>query len=327
MGIYQNHLGRVMVHNGRTQSEGTCDTTEVNRMLHEFGIWLLVAFAFNIECRGDENSKMRAGTFGGDKIELLVEHSGMLDGNMSVKFSWCPSGTFVMGSPESELLRDSDESQVSVTLTRGFWISQTEVTQRLWTNIMTSTPWHCINGVPNIPDLPATNVSYADARRFCKALTRKARTRNLIPENWFFSLPTEAQWEYACRAGSTSAYYFGDSSDKLPDFAWCYLNRLPDNPQLMARPVGSRLPNSWGIYDMLGNVDEWCVDVWNDEMLVGGKDPVSKPKRDISGDLFIQRGGNFDCGARKCRSASRSFGAPETGSEFSGFRVVLSEKK
>lgn len=244
--------------------------------------------------------------------------------DIQVEFSWCPRGTFVMGSPESEDGRDRDESQVEVRLTKGYWISQTEVTQRLWTKVMISTPWSGINGVPNLPDLPATNVSYADAHRFCIALTRKARNKGLLPEDWNFCLPTEAQWEYACRAGTSTAYFFGDSPNKLGLYAWFYGNRRPENPELVAHPVGQLLPNDWGIYDMLGNVEEWCVDVW-DEEYEGGEDPVCAPIGDPSRELYIQRGGHFEAGRAHCRSASRGFSSPEAGGEYAGFRIVLIE--
>jgi sulfatase modifying factor 1 len=265
------------------------------------------------------SATVRSGKTAGEVFELKIGQ------DVVIRFSWCPAGRFLMGSPVSEQGRDADERQVRVTLTKGFWISQTEVTQHLWKEVMLSTPWSGINGIANIPELPATNISYTDTIRFCAILTTRASNQSL-DSRWHVQLPTEAQWEYACRAGTSSTFSYGDSPKELGKYAWFYANRLPDNEQLMAQNVGQLAPNDWGLYDMMGNVHEWCLDAWHGEY-IGGTDPQSKPLGPLDKELFIQRGGHFEVGANRCRSASRAFSSPEFGGEYSGFRIILIESE
>ena len=243
---------------------------------------------------------------------------------VKMEFSWCPSGKFEMGSPESEADRDSDEDQVNVTVKNGFWMSRTEITQRQWTSIMQSKPWGGIKGDPDISDIPATGVSYADAKRFCAQLTRKERKRRTISDEFAFFVPTEAQWEYACRAGSETAFCFGDKAEELDQYAW-FLGSYADggNKVFRAERVAQLRPNAWGLFDMHGNVEEWCADVYDVE-LPGGVDPFRRRNRRYAvEELQVVRGGHWDCSARQCRSSRRSFNSQDACCELVGFRVVL----
>ena len=154
-------------------------------------------------------------------------------------FHYCPPGTFTMGSPEDEERRRDDETQHEVTLTRGFWLMETPVTQEQWRAVMGNSPSKN-SGEAN---LPVENVSWNDFQEFIGKLNDGV----FSPNGRVFSLPTEAQWEYACRAGTTGARY-----DDLDIIAWSDENDLDDKP----RPVGLKKPNAWGIYDTLGNVWE-----------------------------------------------------------------------
>ena len=205
-------------------------------------------------------------------------------------FRWCPPGTFMMGSPESEEGRNRDEMQHPVTLTRGFWIMETEVTQKQWKAVMGDYP-------KRFPDdnYPVGDVSWNDCQKFCQKTG--------------FQLPTEAQWEYACRAGIAEAY-----SGILDDMAW-YENKIGSNKY----PVGKKKPNAWGLYDMYGNVMEWCQDRYNYSYSIENAiDPAGSSK----GALRVIRGGSFFDNANNCRSASRSYKDPADQDYHLGFRCV-----
>ena len=245
-------------------------------------------------------------------------------GDLKMKFAWCPNGTFTIGSKGSDADRDNDEEQVEVTVKHGFWMLETEVTQRQWTSLMRSKPWSGVKGLPDISDIPATNVSYADAKRFCAKLTRWERRRGKISEGWAFCIPTEAQWEYACRAGSEAAYCFGDSPEELVKYAQFQQNN--SEKLFRAKRVAQLSPNAWGLFDMHGNVAEWCADVYNHELL-GGVDPLRQPKEKNGEEPKVQRGGHFDSSASQCRSAHRDFDGQDQCCELVGFRIVLCRSK
>ena len=236
---------------------------------------------------------------------------------LKMKFRWCPAGQFMMGSPKSEPNRVHHEGPVTVKLTRGFWMAEYEVTQEQWESLMVTT----------IADqqakakqdelygqgarYPMYYVNHDEATEFCRELTASERDAGRLPNGWEFRLPTEAQWEYACRAGTTTAFAFGNSlSSKQANFSESNLGR--------ACEVGSYKANAWGLHDMHGNVSEWCRD-WYVETLPGGRNPEVSS----AGEGRVLRGGSWLFNySGDSRSAIRYMNTPVYRNNFYGLRVV-----
>ncbi|MDR1383378.1 MAG: formylglycine-generating enzyme family protein [Planctomycetaceae bacterium] len=227
-----------------------------------------------------------------------------MDG-IEYSFHWCPSGKFMMGSPSSEENRRSNETQHQVTLSQGFWIQETEVMQQMWECVMGDNPSR-FEG----KQLPVECVSWYDCQKFISRLN----ALNISSFGYRFSLPTEAQWEYACRAESTTAYSFGDSWEQLENYAW-YNNSSSGE----SNPVGQKKANSWGLYDMHGNVSEWCSDWYDDYPIKSVINPVGVS----NGSTRVFRGGGWGIYARGCRSADRNDYAPTGRSDSLGLRLSL----
>lgn len=233
------------------------------------------------------------------------------------------AGTFQMGSPDREEGRNHGvEGQVEVTISKPFLISDTEVTQEQWTEVMGNSPWE--GAVSNSfakkgARFPAVGVTWDDAVAFCKELTESEREAGKIPADVSYALPTEAQWEYACRAGSKKAYAFGHDASKLGDYAWWGGDIGNGNAaaERYGHEVGSKQPNTLKLFDMHGNVSEWCLDGFEDK-LPGGKDPLA-PTRGY--DRAV-RGGGWTDGSHSCRSAWRWRESSASSSYSRGFRVV-----
>lgn len=246
-----------------------------------------------------------------------------------VRVCWCPAGDFVMGSPRTEPGRRPGEDQVHVTLSRGFWIAKYETTQALWRRVMTTLPGPATADLPFGDDLPVGNVNFPEVEAFCRQLTAHARDAGELPPRWEFRLPTEAQWEYACRAGTRTATAFGNSlSAAQANFGGDPYNGGPRAPaRKRAAPVGRYAPNAWGIHDMHGNTFEWCRD-WYHARLPGGTDPDlylarSTATRSEHGDLSrVRRGGCWVDDGWACRSAFRLRFEPDRRYDHIGFRVV-----
>jgi formylglycine-generating enzyme required for sulfatase activity len=244
-----------------------------------------------------------------------------------VKLCWCPAGRFVMGSPRGEPERRPGEDQVEVTLTRGYWTGRHEVSQGQWKRVLGELPGKQTAGEGD--DYPVTTVNFAEAEAFCRKLTEKSRAAGELPMAWEFRLPTEAQWEYACRAGTRTATSFGDQlSSTQANFQGRPYNGAGEGPSLKrAAPVGSYPPNPWGLYDMHGNVYEWCRD-WYHASLPGGTDPDLWSAKDSAlanrdGSVSrVRRGGCWADEGWPCRSAFRLRFEPERGHDHIGFRVV-----
>jgi formylglycine-generating enzyme required for sulfatase activity len=244
-----------------------------------------------------------------------------------VRLCWCPAGKFKMGSPLTELERRPGEIQVDVTLTKGFWIGKYEVTQGEWKRVVGPFPGERTAGAGD--DFPVYTINFAEAEDFCAKLTTLARERGELPNDWEFRLPTEAQWEYACRAGTTTATAFGDKlSSKQANFEGKPYNHAEPGPSLKrAAIVGSYPPNAWGIHDMHGNEYEWCRD-WYCRRLPGGVDPdlhdaIQKATKSENGDISrVRRGGCWADEGWPCRSAFRLRFEPERRHDHIGFRVV-----
>ena len=251
-----------------------------------------------------------------------------------VKLCWSPPGTFTMGSPPGEPERRPGEDQVEVRLTLGFWAAKYEVTQGDWKRVVGKLPGPPTAELPEEDDLPVGNVNFAEAEAFCAKLTELARKAGELPEGWEFRLPTEAQWEYACRAGTITATSFGDSlTRKQANFKGKPYNGGADegpSPGKAVR-VGSYPANAWGIHDMHGNTYEWCRD-WYHSKLPGGADPdlhdaKATATRNRDGTVSrSRRGGAWTDDGLFLRTAFRVRFEPERRYDHIGFRVVLVKK-
>jgi formylglycine-generating enzyme required for sulfatase activity len=245
----------------------------------------------------------------------------------SVRLCWCPPGKFTMGSPPDEAERRPDEAPVQVTLTRGFWAGKYEVTQGQWKRVAGKLPGPLTAAGKAGADFPVYNVNYPEAESFCRKLTERGRRSGGLPAGWEFRLPTEAQWEYACRAGTKTATAFGDRlSSKQANFQGNPYNGAERGPSLRrATEVGSYAANAWGLCDMHGNVCEWCRD-WYHRKLPGGADPdlsAVKGTKNRDGTYSrVRRGGAWCDDGWPNRSAFRQRFEPDRRSDHIGFRVV-----
>ena len=248
---------------------------------------------------------------------------------VGIKFCWCPPGRFTMGSPPGEPERRPGENQVEVTLTKGFWMGKYEATQGQWQRVIGELPGELTVELPAGDDFPVGNVNFAETEAFCKKLTETAHKSGHLPKDWEFRLPTEAQWEYACRAGTTTATSFGDKlSSKQANFKGQPYNGAEEGPSLnRAATVGSYPANEWGLHDMHGNIYEWCRD-WYHARLPGGVDPdlycaKSSATKSEHGDISrSRRGGCWADEGWPCRTAFRLRFEPERRYDHIGFRVV-----
>ncbi len=250
----------------------------------------------------------------GDKLALAA--------NAASAFRWCPPGTFEMGSPPSEVGRYADEIRREKRIGEGFWIGENQVTQSLWVAVMKSEPWIGEEYVLLHPSSPATFISHDDAVQFCVRYTRACQSTGELPSDWEFRLPTEVEWEYACRAGSRDAFCYGNDPAMLANYAWySYLDSEENPPSFSPQPVGRKMPNAWGLFDVHGNVYEWCGDWYFED----ADRKSSTYTQDDPPAFRVLRGGGWNSDASKCRCAYRSWGLPEDRLHETGFRLVLSK--
>jgi formylglycine-generating enzyme required for sulfatase activity len=226
-----------------------------------------------------------------------------------MKLTYIPAGEFTMGSPSGESDRDEDETLHRVRLSRPFLMGVTEVTQGQWEALMGSRPWEGKSAKSN-PSHAASYVSWDDAVEFCRKLSEQAGKT--------YRLPTEAEWEYACRGGTTSMYHFGDNVSELGRFGW-FAENAKGVGERYAHVVGQKLPNGWGLYDMHGNVYEWCGD-WYGDYPSG---TVTDPRGPGSGSNRVLRGGSWFSYSLFSRSACRYGTSPGLRTHNLGFRLVL----
>ncbi len=229
------------------------------------------------------------------------------------RWAWVPPGTFTMGSPITEHDRSTDESpQTIVTLTRGFWMERFEVTQGEYTSLMLTNPATFATDT----NQPIEQVTWYDAVTYCARLTLRERAAGRVPAGYEYRLPTEAEWEYSARAGTTTAFSYGDDPTYtlLPQYAW-----FSGDSDQTTHDVGTKKPNPWGIYDMAGNVWEWCADYYGP--YPGGT--ITDPKGASTGTSRVMRGGSWHYPGGDARSADRNFNVPDFQSFGIGFRVVL----
>ena len=247
--------------------------------------------------------------------QLLAQPPKEITNSIGMKLVLIPKGTFMMGSPESEKGRNENETQHEVTISKDYYLGVYEVTQAQYEKVIGKNPSRfqgAIVGNENA-DLPVDNVSWDDAVAFCKKLSDLPEEKKA---GRVYRLPTEAQWEYACRAGSKTAYSFDDEEGLLPVYGWFYRNSSK-----RTHTVGLLEPNAWGLYDMHGNVWEWCSD-WYGEYPNGAvSDPVGPRPR--KGSHRVIRGGSWCHEAAYCRSAYRYRYVPQDQDDLFGFRVAL----
>ncbi len=284
-------LGKMVIDNEQEQQRIAAEAkakAEVERLAFE---------RIATEAQVRLSKEVQSGAVGG-KLEIPLSSS------VNAQLCFIPSGSFTMGSPSSEDSRSSDEGQVEVTLSQPFWLAKTEVTQAQWEAVMGSNPSQ-FKGA----NLPVENVSWDDAQSFVAKLNDK----QILPQGWKFALPTEAQWEYACRAGEKGPY----SGGSLDEVGW-----YDGNSGSKTNEVSQKKPNAWGLHDMHGNVYEWCAD-WYSDTLNGGVDPTGLS----SGDDRVFRGGSWYLNASYCRAAYRRGGSPGHRGNRLGFRPALVPSK
>ncbi|MGO9107662.1 MAG: formylglycine-generating enzyme family protein [Thermoguttaceae bacterium] len=238
-----------------------------------------------------------------DTVSTTVD----LGNGVKLEMVWIPAGEFLMGSPDSDVeTRSSEKPQHQKRITCPFYLSKYLVTQEQWESVMDNNPSR-FKGPKN----PVEMVSWDDCQAFLEKLNAKIGT-----QGGKFELPTEAQWEYACRAGSNTRYCFGSDESELGEYAW-----YAANSDGKTHPVGQKKPNAWGLYDMHGNVREWCQD-WYDSGYYAGS-LRDDPKGPATGLYRVDRGGSWRSPAWECRSASRGFYEPSDRHGSLGFRVSL----
>jgi formylglycine-generating enzyme len=237
--------------------------------------------------------------------------------SLAMKFIYVPAGEYLMGAPESDLaVFTSQAQQAPVKISQGFYMGKFEVTQQEWKSVMGTEPWKGKDDAKAGDNFPASCIGWEDASAFCKKL------QTTMPfQNMEFRLPTEAEWEYACRAGTTTQFHFGQEDKVIDQFGWT--NRSPQVAAAQhAQPVGVKKPNPWGLHDMHGNVCEWCSD-WYELIIRGGVDP----KGPEAGDMRVTRGGSWRNEPLDCASYYRRRDGIDNRFGNIGFRVVLAPVK
>ena len=258
-----------------------------------YGLCVGIVALLSVLSVGQAPQPLEADRKSGERMTITIK-------DVEYAFRWCPPGKFMMGSPADEPNRNNNESQRQVTLSKGFWMLETEVTQGMWMSVMGNNP-SSNKGL----NLPVIEVSWDDCQEFIKKLNEL----KVAPAGFKFSLPTEAQWEYACRAGTTTAYHFGDTlTQQQANFGGN-----------QTKEVGSYPANAWGLKDMHGSVWEWCQDWYGDYPSGAVTDPVGAER----GSNRVIRGGGGPGNAAYCRSANRYFYDPVLRPFIIGLRLSL----
>ncbi len=248
-----------------------------------------------------------------EAIEPLAPVGPFFINSIGMKLAWIPAGTFLVGSAENEPGHRANEHQHQVSLTEGFWLGVSVVTQQQYQQVMQSNPSAFASGAieaETVADwdtsgFPVERVNWEEAMEFCQRLSKQE-------PGWSYTLPTEAQWEYACRAGTSTPFHFGEKlTTELANYA-----------RHLGRPsaVGSYPPNAFGLFDMHGNVWEWCLDWYGRNYY--RKSSSSDPQGPGTGSYRVYRGGSWINSARDCRSSTRSWSSPALRVVHLGFRLA-----
>ena len=270
------------------------------------------------------------------KAEKLKHEVQIITNSIGMKLSRIPAGKYVMGSPKTEDEREREELPHEVVIIKPFDMGVYEVTQRQYEQVMGKPRKGAVfdSSRGGSPDHPMENITWKNADDFCKRLSTQPGERQAGRK---YRLPTEAEWEYACRAGSTTAFHFGNElSSKQANFngKYPYGTGSPGPYLRKTAKVGSYKPNAFGLYDMHGNVSEWCEDWYDEEYYLDSprEDPLGAPvgvlptnfstKADAEKFYLVVRGGCWLDDARACRSAYRFRAMPEIQYRLTGFRVV-----
>ncbi len=271
---------------------------------------------YYLQVRGHSSSRTGSYTvharFGGGGVAGSSQTFSLPGGSL-MDFVWLAPGVFQMGSPDTEAGRESDEGPVhEVEISKGFYMGTYEVTQGEWESVMGTTPWSGLDYVREDSSHPAVYISWDDVHAFIGRLNDAAGDS-------LYRLPSEAEWEYACRAGTSTRWSFGDDASQLTDYAW-YLGNAWDVGEAYGHRVGLKRANPWGLYDMHGNVGEWVQD-WYDEDYYDSS-PRVDPRGPRGGSIRVFRGGGFSASARLERSAYRSRRSPDFRRDYIGVRLL-----
>jgi formylglycine-generating enzyme required for sulfatase activity len=271
---------------------------------------LLISSGLALSLCADQT--LRGATSGAENVtgSAPVEGKPHKIDDLALELLWIPPGTFLMGTAPDQLTDKSERPQTQVTLSHGFWLGRTEVTQAQYEAIVGSNP-STFKSVG--PSAPVERVSWLDAVAYCRKLTERERAVGRLPTGFVYTLPTESQWEYACRAGTTGEYP-GDPET----MAW-----HRGNSDGTTHPVASKAPNAWGLYDMSGNVLEWCLD-WYGEYPGGA---VVDPTGPDHGYYRMARGGSWRADMKVGRSAARAGGSAGRLDYTMGFRLALQRER
>jgi formylglycine-generating enzyme required for sulfatase activity len=309
-----------------------------------------VASLLMTEAKADEANK--APTSSADPMIGREPGDVRDDNGLKMKLVWCPPGFVTMEGvevveepaakkKEGKPGNDDDDvvvvdpieeptpqprkttriTPVKVFLTKGYWLAKYEVTQSEWKQVMKTEPWKGQDFAKEGADNPATFVSWDDAVDFCRKLMEQERKASRLPTGWEYTLPTEAQWERACRARTETKFSFGDDESTLGEYGW-FRGNASDADEQFAHRVGQKKANPWGLHDMHGNVWEWCRDV-SAAKLPGGRDPEVKADENRKGSFRVGRGGSWFSDAAMCRSGFRDGNQPVIRFSYIGFRLAL----
>ena len=302
--------------NGHPIAQATADSPSKSRFsvpaLIGVGVLLLTLIGGGLFLSGAFSGTL--GPSGNSRSAASTESD--FTNSIGMEFQLIPAGTFTMGSPEDEPDRGDDESQHRVEISRDFYLGKFEVTQGEWKSVMGTEPWKGEDYVKVGDNYPAVYVSWEDAVVFCQKLSSRDGVE--------YRLPSEAEWEYACRVGSESAYSFGADASELGRHAW-FEDNADSVGEEYSHEVGQKRGNGFGLHDMHGNVWEWCGDYYDSEYYSNSaqRDPMGPDE----GTLRVLRGGCWGNSSQNCRSARRFGRSPVNRFSFLGFRVLRSSIK